>query len=568
MLESLALYSFHHNPVGRRHPVPSRTVCARVPDSLPGTIRLRLEKAPRLGLHPSQQDPDVQITVEFLRLGIGQRARAGFGGEFFDASLIARGQFHRKQVPSHVWREFAFLRLEDAPEDRGFCIGRAHFSESLLIINCKRPIQTRTPRLLQPELSGGVIAEQASPTDVLPERIERAVPGLPHDVKLPRAVQIRLSAEACPQAVPGVDLGIETGGLRGPLHDSPNRILVQTAGVDVAMPVDVAEQRSACDLRGSYPVPPGAHRAGLRRRAVRNRSFPSLALRIGLRAQDPDEQAFLGLLDMFHLDRRQLRPPESAGEADQQQGAIANADQAPGQGIDDSSQIAGEQGLLALLGGAVDAADTLERLAHAEVLHECGGGQSGRPVDFVDGGEPPGERGGAVRGSDLAQVESHGVGRGGKSRESLLAAPLFEVAPVGAVGAQGGIGLGGEDIVAGLAGEAVQLGRIGGNAGGRGRGSPGNGVFHDSGYLQTSSTENIFLSDVRTMPILRICAITKMNTPLAFFKETTPTGELRPDDWAARRTGLRFEKVRRLAPTSDPTALFPNPERRPGRLSP
>jgi hypothetical protein len=96
----------------------------RVPDSLAGEIRLRLEKAPGLGLHHAQKDPDVQITVEFLRLAVCQRARPGFGGQFLHALFIAGGQLHRKQVASHFRSELAFLRLDDSREDRGFCIGR------------------------------------------------------------------------------------------------------------------------------------------------------------------------------------------------------------------------------------------------------------------------------------------------------------------------------------------------------------------------------------------------------------------------------------------------------------
>ena len=96
-------------------------------------------------------------------------------------------------------------------------------------------------------------------------------------------------------------------------------------------------------IGGGDPVPPGAHRAGLGRRAVGNGSFPPLALRIGLRAHDADQEPFLGLLDILHPDGGQFRPPESAGEADQQQSAIANPDQPGGKGIDDGSQIVGEQ---------------------------------------------------------------------------------------------------------------------------------------------------------------------------------------------------------------------------------
>ena len=71
---------------------------------------------------------------------------------------------------------------------------------------------------------------------------------------------------------------------------------------------------------------------------------------------------------------------------------------------------------------------------------------------------------------DFPQVEGHGVRRGWKGRKVLLPAPLFEVTPVGAVGAQGGIAFGGADVLPGLAGQAFEFSRFGREAGGSGCG--------------------------------------------------------------------------------------------------
>jgi hypothetical protein len=68
----------------------------------------------------------------------------------------------------------------------------------------------------------------------------------------------------------------------------------------------------------------------------------------------------------------------------------------------------------------------------------------------------------------FSQIEGHRVRRGGERGKALLPAPGLEVAPVGAVGAQGGIALGGAQVLAGLAGEALPFGRVGRQAGGRG----------------------------------------------------------------------------------------------------
>jgi hypothetical protein len=54
-----------------------------------------------------------------------------------------------------------------------------------------------------------------------------------------------------------------------------------------------------------------------------------------------------GLGEMFHLCGRQLRGLEGAGKADQQQGPVAEADQAAGKRIDHGTQTAREQSLLA-----------------------------------------------------------------------------------------------------------------------------------------------------------------------------------------------------------------------------
>ena len=73
-----------------RHPLER---FEQVPGSLSREIRLGLEKVPGPGLHHSQKDSDMQITVEFLRLAVCQRPAPGLGGQFSVPFFITGGQF-------------------------------------------------------------------------------------------------------------------------------------------------------------------------------------------------------------------------------------------------------------------------------------------------------------------------------------------------------------------------------------------------------------------------------------------------------------------------------------------
>ena len=100
------------------------------------------------------------------------------------------------------------------------------------------------------------------------------MPGLPHDVELPGAVHIGLGAETGPQAVASIDLRVQAGRDRRPFHNRPDRILMQSALVDVAVPVDAPEQRSRFETRYADPVPASADRAGFGRCSRRGGRLP------------------------------------------------------------------------------------------------------------------------------------------------------------------------------------------------------------------------------------------------------------------------------------------------------
>lgn len=96
-----------------------------------------------------------------------------------------------------------------------------------------------------------------------------------------------------------------------------------------------------------------------------------MRLLIGLRPAQVDDQAIFRVRDGGDLDRRKLGPAEGAGETDQDQGPIAHASQALQTALDDASNVGREQRLLAMLGRADCAADSLQRFAHDEVTRRC-----------------------------------------------------------------------------------------------------------------------------------------------------------------------------------------------------
>ena len=107
------------------------------------------------------------------------------------------------------------------------------------------------------------------------------------------------------------------------------------------------------------------------------------------------------------------------------------------------------------------AADAFEGFTHRQALDQGGRRMAGGAMHLINRSQPPGERRGAMALAQFAQIKRHRVRRGGERGKSFLPAPVFEMAPVGAVGAQGGLGFGGPDVLFRLAGQARQFGRIG-----------------------------------------------------------------------------------------------------------
>ena len=127
---------------------------------------------------------------------------------------------------------------------------------------------------------------------------------------------------------------------------------------------DPPEHRPLGDPGGVLPAPQGAHRAE-RRAAERDGDGHCLAVALALGAGQGELQAAVALLEVVDPDGGEFAAAQGAGEADQQQGAVAQAAQIVGdQGDDVAQQFDGGgefllRGLAMVGGVAADAGDGL-----------------------------------------------------------------------------------------------------------------------------------------------------------------------------------------------------------------
>jgi hypothetical protein len=187
---------------------------------------------------------------------------------------------------------------------------------------------------------------------------------------------------------------------------------------------DSPEDRTVGDAGGGEPGIQRAHRAQLGP-AVGQGDDDGVRLRsLGLRDRQP--QSTVGLLQPLEPDGRQLRAAQRAGEADQQQGAVALAAQIVGNGrqelLDDRDR-GGDLLLRRLAFGRRVAADAGDGFGHAGIVgrHRAAGGA----VQIADRG--PAQIDGVGRHLPPAlgrQKGSHVLAAGGKGREVTFRAPV------------------------------------------------------------------------------------------------------------------------------------------------
>ena len=282
------------------------------------------------------------------------------------------------------------------------------------------------------------------------------MPGLAHDGHLGGAIEESLGGEAGAQAVAGIVGGIEIRRGRGALDQAGDGAGIQAARGHAAVAIHCSKSRTGGEARGGDLGAVTADRAGGGGRAVRQGYAASLPFRIRFRTPDANDQPVGGFGDVLDIQAGQFRAPESAGKADQQQSAAADADEAAIEVVEHCQNIGGEERLFSELRGAQHPADAFDRLADGGMLHGGRRGKAGSLVRPGDGGEFAGEAGRLMIRGQRRHVESHGFGRRREGRQALAPAPGFKKAPVGAVGAACIVGLGGGDEPTGLFGQVFQ----------------------------------------------------------------------------------------------------------------
>jgi hypothetical protein len=135
------------------------------------------------------------------------------------------------------------------------------------------------------------------------------------------------------------------------------------------------------------------------------------------------------------VQRGDFRTPESSGEGQQKQRAIAAAAQTVVESVQDVfQQLGSESGLLAW-GNPVRSLDALEDLAHNRVGRRCGVAM--QLVLLRDRHRTAADRRDSSLTGEIREVQRDGLRRRGKRRELVLGAIAFEVALIACVGLSG-----------------------------------------------------------------------------------------------------------------------------------
>ena len=154
--------------------------------------------------------------------------------------------------------------------------------------------------------------------------VERC-PGLPHDVAFLGAGAGRGRGEPGPQAVAGIGRRVFADGRHVVLDRDRDALAGEPLGTDVAVTIDGSEDRAAGDPRRREPGRERPHRARLGVLPVGDGHLAAGTLLVGLGARQRDDDALGNELDVLAVDADELAASEGAGEAQEQQGAVAGA---------------------------------------------------------------------------------------------------------------------------------------------------------------------------------------------------------------------------------------------------
>jgi hypothetical protein len=287
-----------------------------------------------------------------------------------------------------------------------------------------------------PERAGDERLLGGSGADIGPHHGLRVVARVPHDVALVDAGLGKGGDAAGAQAVRG-DAGerrASVTGFPGPfLENQAQAFRGQRMASDRVASGDAPEYPAVLHSGRGEPGAQGGYRTMGSKRVDRDMHEGALAVLVGFGVGQEHAHPVRAEGEVGDPDADQLRATESAGEAEQEERAVAFAAQAPVAGAGDPDHIGGEQRRRpALRPPAVAAGDALQGLAQLGVVGVERQAEQG--VRLGDRGEPAGQRGvGPLAGECGEVVGDQGRGGGG-GRYALLPAPALPGAQVAGVG--------------------------------------------------------------------------------------------------------------------------------------
>ncbi len=199
------------------------------------------------------------------------------------------------------------------------------------------------------------------------------------------------------------------------------------------------------DPRGVEPGPEHPNRACGVCLAARDADAGAVSLGIGFRARDQQLEASRPPGEVLPFDAAQLAPSLGAGEGDQEQGAVAQADKAVVTGRHEPLHLLGRQHLSALGRAAVGAADAAQHVAVRQVARVER--MAGVAVGARDGRYLAAQGGPDIALAEVGQVVADQDGASRYWRNLSCGAPQGEMLPVCRVGAHGRRRVGGDEVV-------------------------------------------------------------------------------------------------------------------------
>lgn len=269
---------------------------------------------------------------------------------------------------------------------------------------------------------------------------ETAVAGLAHNGPLRFAGGGGRGRESGAQAVAAKGTRVKTQRFDVPFHHDRDAFPRQPLRQEVAMTVHHAKEGAALDVRRRFPSLERPQGAGRLFPALRNPDGPSLRFLVGLRAPDPHNQPVARFLDIGDIKGHQLGAAKRPAEAEQQQRAIALAEQAIRQLGQDLLQVVGQHGSLALRADPEFPAQPGEKLFHRPGAR--GRVETGLLMQLTHGRQAALERVPfpLLVFGEIRAVQNHRLRCGRQRDERMALAPGSKFLPIVLVRAQGGSG--------------------------------------------------------------------------------------------------------------------------------